>query len=487
MTVPRPDDANATYLAIDQGGHATRAVLFDASGVPVATRAVPIGTRRARPNRVEHDADEVAETVREAVRQVLAVPEADHASIRGVGLATQRSSVVCWDRESGAALTPVLSWQDLRGAALLADLEAHGRAVTARTGLPLSAHYGASKLRWCLDHVPAVADAARAGRLAWGPLSSFLVHRLVRERPHVVDPVNASRTLLTDLRSRGWSPELLELFGLPAAPLPRCVPNRYPFGTLEAAAGVELPLTVVTGDQSAALCGVGAPGTETIHVNAGTGAFLQRFVGAAPVVVPGLLASVAWQEGEHWEYTVEGTVNGAGSALAAIGGELGLDPTTAAAESATWPDEVGDPPLFMNGVGGLGSPFWRSDVVNRFDGAGDTRAKMAAVWESIAFLVQVNVDAMSVRDPAPLCLVVSGGVAASDGWCRRLAALSGLEVVRPVLAEATARGLAWLVAGRPAGWTLPAAPARFAPTEDVALRDRFERWRALMPTHTDPH
>src|SRR5262249_27033567 len=158
-------------------------------------------------------------------------------------------------------------------------------------GLFLSPHYGASKLRWCLDHLEPVRRAQAAGRLAMGPLASFLAFRLLEDRPFVADPANASRTLLWSIGSREFDPWLLALFGIPRGVLPGCVRTRGEIGALELE-GARLPFRVLTGDQSAALFASGAPRADTASFNVGTGAFVQRPCESVPQSPPRLLASL---------------------------------------------------------------------------------------------------------------------------------------------------------------------------------------------------
>jgi len=216
-----PEDA--LVLALDQGSHASRAVLFDAWGSQVAAARQPVGTRRTGDDVVEQDAGELLASLRTAALDVCESATLQGRRVVAAGLATQRSTVVCWDRRDGRPLTDALSWQDRRNAAWLAGLGAHASQVREVTGLPLSPHYGASKLRWCLDHEPAVRRAAADGQLAMGPLSSFLLARLVPGLPCVVDPANASRTLLYDPAALDWSDNLLALFGIERRHLPACV------------------------------------------------------------------------------------------------------------------------------------------------------------------------------------------------------------------------------------------------------------------------
>jgi glycerol kinase len=463
-------------LCLDQGGHASRALVFDRRGALQAGALREVAVREPQPGWVEQDPEELVASLRAVIAEAIASLGARAANIVAAGLATQRSSIACWDRQTGAALSPVISWQDRRASAWLDQFAAYAREVHQRTGLMLSPHYGASKMRWCIDHLPAVAAAGREGRLVMGPLASFLLFRLLEERPLLADPANASRTLLWNLRTQDWEPRLLELFGISPKALPRCVPTHHAFGTLIANEH-RLPLTIATGDQSAALFGLGAPSPDTVYVNIGTGAFMQRAVAQAPDV-PGLLGSMVYRDAERALYVLEGTVNGAGAALRWAEREWGLK--NVEAQLPAWLVREGDIPLFLNGVSGLGAPFWVADFPSRLISNGEPWQKACAVAESIVFLLQVNLEAMQKISPPPKRLLVTGGLAQLDGLCQRLADLSGLPLYRPAQHEATARGTAYLLAGFSGDWPEEKPGVTFTPKPNPALTERYNDWRAEM-------
>jgi len=471
---PRP-----FFLALDQGSHASKAMVFDSDGCIVAAAERAVATRRPRPGWVEHDAEEVVVSLQDAIGAVVGAD--GRAQPRSAGLAIQRSSVVCWDRNTGVALSPVLSWQDRRNTAWLASRQFDPDRLREITGLVASPHYGASKLRWCLEHLAEVRRALAEDRLCCGPLASFVLHRLLAERPCLVDPANASRTLLWDLHSRDWSRPMLAACGVPEHCLPRCVPSRHDFGTLDAAA-CAIPLTVSTGDQSAALFARGEPTENCLFVNIGTGAFVQRVLQGTPADAPGLLRSVAWQDAESTVGVLEGTVNGAGAALQWLAGERGVSLESLVDAADGWLDEVDDPPLFLNGVGGLGAPYWVADCPVAFSRPASLAEETAAVLESIVFLLVVNIEAVraatDVRGRGTDLIVVSGGMARFAGLCQRLADLSGLRVERPAAIEATAQGVAWLLGGVKAAAN--GRTAHYRPAGCRVLEQRFARWRSWL-------
>jgi glycerol kinase len=465
-------------LAIDQGTHASRALLVDATGRVLARGLREIGLAKPRPDWAEQDGEEIVASILGAVDEALAAPGARQGVLTAAGLASQRSNCVCWDRVTGRPLSPVYSWQDRRAHEWISSLEAaHGEAVHRKTGLYLSPHYGASKLRWALDHLPAVRAARDAGTLAWGPMASFLVFRLVRERTLAAEPQCAARTQLWNLHARDWDPELLALFGVPAGFLPASVPTNHAWGTLEAA-GRSVPLTAVNGDQSAAVFAFGWPEEDCAYVNIGTSAFVQRALAQPPVHVPRQLTGIILAERDVTLSMVEGNVNGAGTALEWLGKELGMEDVMRRLPG--WLERPEPPPLFLNGIAGLGGPFWKSDFESRFVGEGEPWQKAVAVVESMAFLLQANIDHMAKRVPPARRMRVSGGVSRLDGLCRKLAALSALPVHRREDPEASARGIAYLALGRPAAWNTAVREEVFDAAPDAALAARYRRWRELM-------
>jgi glycerol kinase len=466
------------YLAVDQGGHATRAAVYDACGRKISYVVVPVATTVKGKRHVEQDPEEIVASVRAAVRLAVRRARIRPGSILGAGLATQRSGAVCWDRNTGEPLSPVLNWQDRRCGAELETLSDRADAVREKTGLPLSPHYGAGKIRWCLDRIPSVRAAAASGSLACGPPASFLAFRLAAERPLAADPVSAGRTLLWNRHEFDWDPELLAWFRIPEEHLPECVPTRHRYGGI-AVGGKTVPLNIVTGDQNAAVHASGRARTDTMYVNIGTGAFALRPFYHDPGIHPGLLTAVSRRDGRSVEHVLEGTVNGAAAALLwfqrrhRVHHFWHMLPECLEAHP--------EPPLFLNGVSGIGSPWWIPEFRSRFLAGGGPGARAAAVVESIVFLIRRNLELLAAPTPRVRRIRISGGLSLLDGLCARISDLSRLPVERLPSHEATLRGIARLVAGMPAGWRDPAGGGdRFKPRRNRSLEDRYRRWLEAM-------
>ncbi len=471
--------ANDLFLTIDQGGHSTRALIFNRQGEVLTHESEEVCTANPKENWVEHDPDKMVLSVEHAIKKAVGAVGDRAKDIVAAGLSTQRSNITCWDNKTGEALSPIISWRDRRAALWIGQFLRHETTIHQKTGLFPTAHYGVSKLKWCLENLPAVKKADEDERLSWGPMASFLLFRLLHQQPLLADPANASRTLLWNLQSLSWDKELLDLFELPNRPLPRCVPTLYRFGDLNAS-GKKIPLQVVTGDQSAALFAYGRPKPETAYINIGTGAFVQRPLKEYTLGSSKLLTSIVLQDGNELTYVLEGTVNGAGSALAKVEEELEIDPVETKQQLPEWLKNAKSPPLFLNGVSGLGTPFWIPDFKSRFAGNGKNWEKIVGVIESIVFLLRVNMDEMQKLLSLPENILISGGLSALNGLCRKLADLSGIPIYRPVEHEATAEGIAYLLTGQPDEWAKTKPGVWFKPSHNPELEKRFKQWLNLM-------
>lgn len=464
-------------LTIDQGGHASRAIVFDEQGRLIAQAEYAIATLTPRLDWVEHDAAAVVDSVYHAITDLLQQLGRDSHRIRAAGLATQRASIVCWDRNSGRPLSPVLSWQDCRNRQWLTRFTHKQAWIHKKTGLKLSPHYGASKIRWCLDHLSPVQQALEEGCLAIGPLASYLLFRLLEQRPLLADPANASRTQLWHLGQQRWDKMLLTLYDIPEAILPHCCHSRHHFGDLDIS-GRKIPLILTTGDQSAALFAWGEPQPETAYINLGTGAFVQRIT-PTPLHSDKLLTSVVYSSKQRRCYTLEGTLNGAARALQWFAQREGID--NLEQRLPEWMEEIENPPLFLNGVAGLAAPDWVADFESRFIGKGTLPARAVAVAESIVFLLQRIMVESEHHLSAAKQLQISGGLASLSPLCQRLADLTGRPIYRPNTLEATARGLAYLITRQPEHWPITKEKSTlFTPQTAPGLTERYCRWKAKL-------
>ena len=463
-------------LAVDQGTHASRALVLDANGQVTSQSLHPVSLTHPRPGWFEQDAGQIAASVQAAVQEALHdLTVHQRAAVRACGISSQRSTVLAW-QGNDTPLSTAINWQDTRGEPQLETLRKRAAAIHKLSGLPLSSHYGASKLHWLhqlLGNKP---------NIKLGPLVSFLLDKMTGSRRCMVDHSNAQRMQLFNIQTLNWSRQLSDWFDVPIDNLPVCLPVRHDYGML---ADYDIPVTAVCGDQNAAWFGSGEPDAGTARVNLGSGAFILAGQ-ASERAVPNLLSSIADSDQHSCQYLLEGTVNGAGNALQWLAAKM--PEQNIQSRLAVWLEQISRPPLFLNTVGGLGSPWWKQGLAPKFVGNSDQYSdaeRAVAVAESTLFLVKYNLEQMQ-KQQAILRLTVSGGLSRIKPLCQKLANLSGLSVERSADPEASARGIAWLAAGRPENWYQAGNTQLFAPLSDTGLTTRYsqfiERLRQYIET-----
>jgi len=479
-------------LVIDEGTTSTRAMLFDSAGQCFGVARADITQSWPASGHVEQDAQEIWDKTLSCVREVVGnAPDPKH--IRALGITNQRETVVFWDRLTGKPLAPAIVWQDRRTADACNALRhaGHEPLVRQRTGLLLDPYFSASKIRWALDHWPALKEAG--DRLAVGTVESYLIHRLTGGL-HISDATNASRTALMDIHRGQWDDDLLALFGVDRRLLPEIVDTIGQFGTVDPAHfGLALPICGLAGDQQAAAIGQNCLAPGRSKATYGTGAFILSPTGTTAVESANrLLTTIGWQANGQRHYALEGSIFVAGSLIQWLRDTLGL--LGAAAETAELAQSVPDTGgvYMVPAMTGLGAPHWRPDVRGMISGLsfGAGRAHIArAALEAMAYQTR-DLQAAFAADCAPWTqLRIDGGMAANDWMAQDIADILDMPVTRPAFVETTAKGAAMLAAvGAGLFPTLEDACAAmegpsssFTPKLDGDVRaSRLEGWDAAL-------
>lgn len=445
-------------LAIDQGTTGSTALLIDRNLRVVGKHNVEFPNHYPAPGHVEHDVEEIWQSVRSAVHGALDRAKARPERIAAIGVTNQRETSVIWDRATGKPLHRALVWQDRRTADRCAALKAAGHEplFKERTGLVLDPYFSGTKAAWVLEHVPGAAARAEAGELAFGTIDTWLTWRLTGA--HVTDPSNASRTLMFDLHKMAWDPELCALLGVPTAVLPRVGDSSEVFGVTR---GVDflpdgIPVAGLIGDQQGALFGQACFAAGMAKCTYGTGAFILLNTGDQPQSSEhGMLTTVAWRLGGRTTYALEGSAFIAGAAIQWLRDGLGIIQSAGEIEAlaASVPDSGGV--TFVPALAGLGAPHWRPHARGIVTGitGGTTKAHLArAALDGIALQIDDILRAMSSDLGAPLAeLRVDGGAARNDLLMQRQADLLGVRCVRPQELDTTGLG-SGLLAGLATGF-----------------------------------
>ena len=452
-----------TYIAaLDQGTTTSRAILFNSRGEIVAKAQYPFRQIFPQPGWVEHDPMEIWATTSRALAEAVDAAHIDPKAIAGVGITNQRETAILWDRRTGQPVYNAIVWQCRRTAEICDRLKADGlgETVTGKTGLLIDAYFSGTKLKWLMDHVPGVRQRAERGELCAGTVDSWLIWNLTGGKAHVTDYSNASRTMLFNIHTLQWDPELCKALEIPMSLLPKPRSNSEVYGYLapglpglEDLAGI--PVCGSAGDQQSALFGQACFAPGQAKNTYGTGCFTLMNVGGTPVRShSGLVTTVGWQVGGETVYALEGSVFNAGSTIQWLRDELGL------IQSAPECDRLAESVPDCGGVvvvpafTGLGAPYWdmyaRGTIVGLTRGS--TKAHIArAVLECIAYQTADLVRVMNEDAPCPLTeLRVDGGASVSDILMQIQADLLRLPVDRPAQVETTAFGAAAL-AGLAAG------------------------------------
>jgi glycerol kinase len=482
-------------LALDQGTTSSRAILFDASGGPLA-----VGQREFRqifpqPGWVEHDPREIFATQRDVARDALRKSNVSAKDVMAIGIANQRETTILWDRQSGEPIYNAIVWQDRRTAPLCQDLREVGAEslVRERTGLVIDPYFSGTKIAWLLDEIPGARARAERGELAFGTVDSWLVWQLTGNRTHVTDVSNASRTMLFNLHSNDWDEELLRLLRVPRAILPEVHPSADAFGMVPAATfGEPLLIAGIAGDQQAALFGQGCHAPGMAKNTYGTGCFLLLHTGEQVVQSKNGLVATACAQTRGREYALEGSVFIGGALVQWLRDQLGFFKSSAEVERLACEVLDSGGVFVVPAFTGLGAPYWDPNARGAILGLtrGATRAHIArAALESIAFQSAEVLEAMQKDSGEKLAeLRVDGGAAANDLLMQFQADLLGVPVVRPRVLETTALGAAYLAGLTVDLWGSREALAqhwqaerRFEPAMEPSRREQLmARWREAV-------
>jgi len=475
-------------LALDQGTTSSRAIVFDASGNPVATAQREHRQIYPEPGWVEHDPEEIWEKQSAVAVEALAAAKCKVADIAAIGITNQRETTVVWERTSGTPIHKAIVWQDRRTAADCAALQAAGHEplFSGRTGLRLDPYFSGTKLAWLLQHHPDLRKRAEHGEALFGTIDSWLIWKLTGGKVHVTDATNASRTLLLNLLTTTWDEDCLAALNVPAAMLPRVVDSSGVVAeTVTPRELAGLPIAGIAGDQQAALFGQACFQPGMAKNTYGTGCFLLMHTGSKAMISHhGLVSTVAWRIADRTEYALEGSVFIAGAVVQWLRDELQIIRSAPECDelAATVPDSHG---LFLvPAFVGLGAPHW--DPYARGAAFGITRGTnrahfCRAALESIALQSEDLIRCMEKDAGIPLEeLRVDGGATRSDLLLQIQSDLLDRPVVRPRCIETTALGAAYLAGLATGVWRDRAeiaahwsVGARFSPRGSAADQERL--------------
>jgi len=454
----------ANYLgAIDQGTTGTRFIVFDRSGRTVAASQKEHEQIYPQPGWVEHNAEEIWQSTREAIAEAMAKADLRPADLAAIGITNQRETTVVWERKTGKPIANALVWQDTRVAADVSELAKSGGQdrFRGKTGLPLTTYFSGLKIRWILEHVKGTRRAAEAGDLMFGNIDAFLVWHLtggVHGGVHITDVTNASRTQLMNLESLSWDPEILETFGIPPAMLPEIHSSSETYGFATQPAVQDVPIAGILGDQQAALVGQTCFAPGEAKNTYGTGCFLLMNTGTRKIdSKSGLLTTMAYKLGDQpAHYALEGSIAITGALVQWVRDNLGLIEKSSDIQSLARTVKDNGGVYFVPAFSGLYAPYWKDNArgviagLTRYANKGHIAR---AVEEATAFQTRDVLEAMEKDSGIKLdVLRADGGMVTDDLLMQFQADILDRPVVRPVTKDATTALGAAYAAGLAVGY-----------------------------------
>ncbi len=446
-------------LAMDQGTTSSRAILFNSDYEIVEQAQCEFKQHFPNSGWVEHSAKDIWQTSLDTAREAIANAGVSPEQIASIGITNQRETTVLWDRQTGEPIHHAIVWQDRRTADLCDNLKAQGLEplISSKTGLLLDPYFSATKIAWLLDNVSGARDRAERGELAFGTMDSWLLWNLTGGKSHATDATNASRTLLYNIHRGEWDSELLKVFNIPSSVLPEVKDCAADFGSTDLF-GSPIAIMGIAGDQHAATLGQACFEKGMLKSTYGTGCFALLNTGETAVSSSNrLLTTIAYQLDGKVTYALEGSIFIAGAAVQWLRDGLGIiDSAKQSGELAAEADEhqhVYMIPAFT----GLGAPWWdpkaRGALIGLTRGTGPAEISRAAL-ESVCYQTLDLLNAMHAdwQQDAQTVLRVDGGMVASDWTMQRLADILQAPIDRPVIAETTALGAAWLAGSRAGVW-----------------------------------
>ena len=488
-------------LALDQGTTSSRALVVNHSGLVVAQAQQEFPQIYPAPGHVEHDPEAIWESQLKTAREAMARTPGGVSAIAAIGITNQRETTILWDRATGKPIANAIVWQSRVTSPDCERLKqaGHEPLIREKTGLVLDAYFSGTKIAHLLDTVPGARARAERGEILFGTVDSFLIWRLTGGKSHVTDVSNASRTLLCNLQTLDWDEELLTIFRVPRAMLPRICSSSDQLGESDPALFERsIPITGCAGDQQAATFGQACFAPGEVKNTYGTGCFLLMNTGSQLVrSQSGLITTVGWRINGETTYCLEGSVFIAGAVVQWLRDGLGIIATSGEVEALanSVPDSGGV--LFVPAFVGLGAPYWDSSARGMIIGItrGTTKAHIArAAVDSMAYQTLDLIEAMQLDSGIQLkALKVDGGASRNNSLMQFQADLLGTKVRRPVVQETTALGAAYL-AGLAIGYWADqseiaanwAIDREFTPQRDDEVRCRLAtKWRRAVDRSRD--
>ena len=459
-------------LSIDQGTTSTRAMLFDQNFEIKGTSQIEFKQFFPKDGCVEHDPEEIMNTIYHTVNDVLEKGKVTSKEILSIGITNQRETVVVWNKKTGKPIYNAIVWQDRRTAGYCNKLKDQGLSekIQKITGLIIDSYFSATKIKWLLENINGAKERADKGELLFGTIDSWIIWNLTEGKSHVTDATNASRTMIFDIKKNTWSSPLLKLFEIPEHILPEVKNCADDFGTTSKFGG-KIKIGGVAGDQQAAAIGQACLNAGSVKSTYGTGCFMIMNTGEELKLSKNkLLSTIAYRIDNKNYYALEGSIFIAGAAVQWLRDSLKLINTASETDDLYNQADPTQKIYLVPAFTGLGAPYWdgeaRGSIFGLTRNTGIPEMVKAAI-DSVAYQTKDLLLAMEKDSGLKIKVIrVDGGMVKNESFLQFLSSLLQTNVDRPTIIETTALGAAYL-AGYQAGV--------FASMKEIASKWKSEK------------
>ena len=430
------------FLAIDQGTTSSRAIIFSPNHEPIRDSQKEYALSYPNDGWVEAEPSDILKTVKETLENVI---KQSSEIISSCGITNQRETTIVWSIETGEPIYPAIVWQDRRTHELCKTLKDNGHEamVRAKTGLVIDPYFSATKIKWILDNVDGARKDAEAGKLRFGTVDSFLVNKLSKERLHLTDVTNASRTMLFNINDMQWDEDLLNLFDIPRSMLPEVRSCDSDYGTLNIE-GQNIAIKGVIGDQQSALVGQRCFNLGDMKSTYGTGCFLMVNTKEKLITLDeGLLTTVGYKLNNEINYAIEGSIYSCGNIIQWLRDKMEFFKDASSSEEFLNQNGFSNNIQFLPAFNGLAAPYWDSDVRGGFYGITQDASKndmITAAFKSICYQTRDITELLTQNNIKINSLNVDGGMTANKTFCQLLSDSLMVNILKPVNIESTALG-----------------------------------------------
>ena len=437
-------------VAVDQGTTSSRAILFSLSGKPIYTSQKEFTQYFPKDGWVEHNPNEIWNTTRKVLTDVIAKSKKLKGKILTIGITNQRETTVLWDKSNGKPVYNAIVWQDRRTEDFCNELKKRNKEkkIRKKTGLFLDPYFSATKARWIIKNVPKAKKLIKEKKLLFGTIDTFLIWKLTSGKVHATDATNACRTMLYNINSNKWDNEILKLFNISKNILPEVKNSADNFGiTSKKIIGEEIPINAVLGDQQAAAVGQTCFEKGSVKSTYGTGAFAIMNTGYRKILSKNkLLTTICYRLNNKNTYALEGSIFIAGAGVQWLRDKIKLIDNAYQTEEIAKSKKSNDGIYVVPAFTGLGAPHWSSEsrgIITGLTRNSDWKNLVRAVVESVAYQSYDLFEAMRKDGSKTKIIKVDGGMIANNWFAQFLADILNINVLRPVIQETTALGVAF--------------------------------------------